>query len=93
MPKAFSLASWNVEHFKNAPTRVADVIALLASLDPDVFALYEVEGKDVFGELVTQMPDYQFHIRAAGGCATTCLSAPSNSAARCKNPRPIPPSR
>jgi len=62
MPKAFSVASWNVEHFKNAPTRVADVIALLASLNPDVFALYEVEGKDVFGELVTQMPGYQFHI-------------------------------
>ena len=62
MPKAFSVASWNVEHFKNAPTRVGDVIALLASLNPDVFALYEVEGKDVFGELVTQMPGYQFHI-------------------------------
>lgn len=62
MPKAFSIASWNVEHFKNAPNRVSDVIALLASLNPDVFALYEVEGKDVFGELVTQMPNYQFHI-------------------------------
>ena len=62
MPKAFSLASWNVEHFKNAPARVADVIALLASLNPDVFALYEVEGKDVFDALVTQMPGYQFHI-------------------------------
>ncbi len=62
MPKAFSVASWNVEHFKNAPSRVGAVIALLASLDPDVFALYEVEGKDVFGELVTQMPGYQFHI-------------------------------
>lgn len=62
MPKAFSLASWNVEHFKNAPGRVSDVIALLASLNPDVFALYEVEGKDVFGELVTKMPGYQFHI-------------------------------
>ena len=48
MPKAFSLASWNVEHFKNAPARVADVVALLASLKPDVFALYEVEGKEVF---------------------------------------------
>ena len=62
MPKAFSVASWNVEHFKNAPRRVGDVIGLLASLDPDVFALYEVEGKDVFAELVAQMPGYQFHI-------------------------------
>jgi hypothetical protein len=62
MSKAFSLASWNVEHFKNAPTRVGDVVALLAQLNPDVFALYEVEGKEVFGELVTRMPRYQFHI-------------------------------
>jgi exonuclease III len=62
MAKAFSVASWNVEHFKNAPNRVADVISLLADLNPDVFALYEVEGKDVFDELVTQMPRYQFHI-------------------------------
>src|SRR5688500_1278355 len=62
MPKAFSVASWNVEHFKNALARVGDVVALLAALNPDVFALYEVEGKDVFGELVSKMPGYQFHI-------------------------------
>ena len=62
MAKAFSVASWNVEHFENAPNRVGDVVALLASLNPDIFALYEVEGKEVFGELVTQMPGYQFHI-------------------------------
>lgn len=62
MAKAFTLVSWNVEHFKNQGSRVADVVALLASLNPDIFALYEVEGKDVFGELVKQMPGYQFHI-------------------------------
>ena len=62
MPKAFSVASWNVEHFKNALTRVDDVVALLAAINPDVFALYEVEGKEVFGELVSKMPGYQFHI-------------------------------
>jgi endonuclease/exonuclease/phosphatase family metal-dependent hydrolase len=62
MPKAFSVASWNVEHFKNAPDRVGAVVDLLASLNPDVFALYEVEGKDVFSELVSKMPGYQFHI-------------------------------
>ncbi|MGH7943730.1 MAG: endonuclease/exonuclease/phosphatase family protein [Opitutaceae bacterium] len=62
MPKAFSVASWNVEHFKNVLSRVDDVVALLANLKPDVFSLYEVEGKDVFGELVNRMPGYQFHI-------------------------------
>jgi hypothetical protein len=34
---------------------VADVVTLLASLNPDVFALYEVQGKEVFDELVSRM--------------------------------------
>ncbi|MBZ5497808.1 MAG: endonuclease/exonuclease/phosphatase family protein [Acidobacteriia bacterium] len=62
MTKAFSLASWNVEHFKEANSRVERVIAFLKSVNPDVFALYEVEGKEVFAELSTAMPSYQFHI-------------------------------
>jgi len=62
MAKAFSLASWNVEHFKDEPERVARVVDFLKEQDPDVFALLEVEGKEVFAELVRQMSDYQFHI-------------------------------
>jgi endonuclease/exonuclease/phosphatase family metal-dependent hydrolase len=63
MAKAFSLASWNVEHFKENPEeRVGRVVAFLKKQNPDVFALYEVEGKDVFTELVKRMPSYQFHI-------------------------------
>lgn len=62
MQTAFSLLSWNVEHFKNAGARVADVVSLIAATNPDVFALYEVEGKEVFTELAAQMPTYQFHI-------------------------------
>ena len=62
MPKAFSVISWNVEHFKNSPGRVSTVVDRLAQNDPDVFALYEVEGKEVFSELIRTMPGYQFHI-------------------------------
>lgn len=63
MAKAFSLASWNVEHFKENPAeRVARVIAFLQKQKPDVFALYEVEGKHVFGEITKKMPGYQCHI-------------------------------
>ena len=62
MTKAFSLASWNVEHFKNPDSRVDRVVDFLANLTPDVFALYEVEGKEVFDALVTKMPSYSFHI-------------------------------
>jgi Endonuclease/Exonuclease/phosphatase family len=62
MAKAFSLASWNVEHFKNPDSRVDRVVDFLNGLSPDVFALYEVEGKEVFDALVTKMPSYSFHI-------------------------------
>ena len=45
MARLFSLASWNVEHFKGDPTRVRRVVDYLKGLEPDVFALLEVEGK------------------------------------------------
>jgi len=60
--KVFSVASWNVEHFKNDKSRVARVIAFLDGQAPDVFGLYEVEGATVFAELVKQMPGYTFQI-------------------------------
>ena len=62
MAKAFTVACWNVEHFKNNPTRIDLVIEFLEEQNPDVFALLEVESKDVYNALVTKMPDYQFHI-------------------------------
>ena len=66
MAKVFSLASWNVEHFKDDPSRVNRVVDFLnhpgGGNKPDVFALSEVEGKDVYAALVTKMPGYSFHI-------------------------------
>ena len=56
MARLFSLASWNVEHFKGDPTRVRRVVDYLKGLEPDVFALLEVEGKAVFPSLVKRMP-------------------------------------
>jgi hypothetical protein len=62
MAKAFSLASWNVEHFKNTGSRVEDIVDYIKNISADVFGLYEVEGADVFEALTTKMPNYQFHI-------------------------------
>jgi endonuclease/exonuclease/phosphatase family metal-dependent hydrolase len=66
MAKVFSLASWNVEHFKGDPSRVKRVVSYLNDPNggnkPDIFALYEVEGAEVYSELVEQMPGYSFHI-------------------------------
>jgi endonuclease/exonuclease/phosphatase family metal-dependent hydrolase len=62
MKKVFSVASWNVEHFKDDKNRVARVIEFLDAQGPDVFGLYEVEGKEVFSTLVAKMPGYTFQI-------------------------------
>jgi len=62
--KAFSVASWNVEHFRSqkVDSRVEDVIGFLGEQSPDIFALYEVEGREVFDALTTVLPKYTFHI-------------------------------
>lgn len=62
MPKIFSVASWNVEHFEGEQSRVQRVVNFLDAQSPDVFALFEVEGKTVFDALVSTMPNYTFQI-------------------------------
>lgn len=62
MTRAFSVASWNVKHFKSNQARVDRAVSFLKKQDPDIFALYELYGKDVFTDLVKQFPGYTFHI-------------------------------
>jgi hypothetical protein len=47
MAKAFSVASWTVEHLKcqGVTPRVEDVVEFLAAQRPDASRSYEVEGK------------------------------------------------
>ena len=69
MSKAFSVASWNVEHFgaiskktKKPEKPVEPIIEYIGSQQADVFAIYEVRSEYVFGPLSKMMPDYQFYI-------------------------------
>ncbi len=67
MAKAFSVASWNVEHFgkqskKKKARPIAPIIKYLADQKADVVAVYEVESRSVFQPMVKAMPSYQFHI-------------------------------
>jgi hypothetical protein len=65
MAKAFSLASWNVEHWTDGDAahsaRVVDFLASRLPSTPDVFAILEVEGKDVYSHLMKRFPDHRFH--------------------------------
>jgi hypothetical protein len=72
MAKAFSVVSWNVEHLgasskstAERPARsVSDRLAPLFAVNPapDVVALYEVEGAEVWREVMAGFPGYSFFI-------------------------------
>jgi len=62
MAKAFSIASWNVEHFKGEPSRTNRVIEFVNKQKPDVLGLYEVEGSEVFSAVTSKFPGYTFQI-------------------------------
>ena len=62
MAKAFSVASWNVEHFGDKKEKIEPVVSYLAEQNADIIAIYEVESKLVFEPLMKAMPNYQFHI-------------------------------
>lgn len=67
MARIYSLMSWNIEHFKKtrdnqSQQRIERITAKIREEDPDIFAIYEVEGKAIFDTLVTSFPGYTFHI-------------------------------
>ena len=62
MARAFSVASWNVEHMQSRDPRNRARMEFLAQHKPDVLALYEVEGKDVWREVMDAFPKYSFFI-------------------------------
>jgi endonuclease/exonuclease/phosphatase family metal-dependent hydrolase len=62
MAKAFSIASWNVEHFKGDPSRTGRVVNFLRAQNPDVIGIYEVEGTEVFSAVTSKFPNYTFQI-------------------------------
>jgi Endonuclease/Exonuclease/phosphatase family len=64
MPKAFSVASWNVEHFNSQGTRsrVDTVVGFIKEQNADVIAIYEVEGSDIWRRLMERLAGYSFFI-------------------------------
>ena len=64
MVKAFSVASWNIEHFGGRLSRrnTDQISGFIAQHDADVIALYEVESSEIFWPLVNALPGYQYFI-------------------------------
>lgn len=69
MAKAFSILSWNIEHFgaseKNQSKPKKDpgpIVDLIAAQKADVIAIYEVRSNVVFRPLLEAMPDHHFFI-------------------------------
>ncbi len=62
MAKAFSVASWNCEHWKDEDPRNEARVEFLAAQKADVIALYEVEGREVWQSVMDGLPGYSFFI-------------------------------
>lgn len=69
MAKAFSVASWNVEHFgalnkrtKKPEKPIQPIIEYLANQNADIVAIYEVRSEYVYRPILNAMSNYQFHV-------------------------------
>ena len=69
MAKAFSVLSWNIEHFgakdanKVKPKKAFEpIFSFLQDNEADIMAIYEVRSSVVFRPLVEAFPNHQFHI-------------------------------
>ena len=62
MAKAFSIASWSIEHFKGDLTRAERVIDFLKDQNPNINGLYEVQRSEVFSLMTSKFPNYIFQI-------------------------------
>jgi len=58
----FSVLSWNVKHFKLKKKDVEKILAHIDKFDPDILAIYEVTGKNVFSHMMEHFPNHSFHI-------------------------------
>lgn len=64
MAKAFSVMSWNVENIgrRSDPAKIRRAARLIKDKKPDLVAVYEVTGSDVFREFTRQLTNYRFFI-------------------------------
>lgn len=62
MAKLFSVLSWNVKHFKLKNKDVDGILGHIDKFDPDVMAIYEVTGKDVYAHVMRHFPNHSFFI-------------------------------
>jgi exonuclease III len=62
MAKAFSVVSWNCEHWREDDPRNGARVEFLAEQKADVVALYEVEGREVWRSVMDGLPGYSFFI-------------------------------
>lgn len=65
MPKAFSVASWNVDNLgkNDSLHRINPVVQFVAAQNADIVALSEVVNiRPLYGPLREAMPDYSFHL-------------------------------
>ena len=82
---SFTVSAWNVEFFgsKRKGDNNADVLAridrvfhyLRAEIDTDIFAIFEANGAQVFGQATTLFPEYSWQITEGSGSQDILIGA------------------
>ena len=62
MPNRFSIVSWNIKNFTEGTAKEAKVVDHLKSMNPDVFGLLEVVGKDAWKVFYKEFPNHDMFI-------------------------------
>lgn len=78
MSQTVKFLCWNVENFHSDHNRVSAVVDTIAQQSPDVFALFEVKGRQVFWDMINQMPNYQFKITESESVPEILIGIKSN---------------
>jgi hypothetical protein len=62
MPNRFSVVSWNIKNFTRGTAKEDRVVDHLKSMNPDVFGLLEVVGKDAWRCFYQEFPNHDMFI-------------------------------
>ena len=62
MAKLFSVLSWNVKHFKIKNKDTKGILRHIKQYNPDILAIYEVTGKNVYDYMMDNFPNHSFFI-------------------------------
>jgi len=57
------IVTWNIEHFPKADYTTEYVKAIIEGLDADIYMLQEIQSRDKFATMLSEMDDYNYYLQ------------------------------